>query len=865
MAASLDVGTDETTKTDVDVVVVGAGFAGLYLLHRLRQMGFDATVLESAADVGGTWYWNRYPGARCDIESIDYSYSFDPELETDWQWSEKYATQPEILQYINHVADRYDLRRDIQFNTKVDHATWDHDRSQWKVATSNGSTTTCRFYVMATGCLSVPKDLDIKGAARFAGESYFTNKWPHEPVEFAGKRVGVIGTGSSGVQAIPLIAEQASQLTVFQRTPNFSMPAHNGPVTAAKQEAFNADRDTYRHNARRSRAGVPMEPATEGALSVSADERQARYEAVWATGSLLGPGGTFNDLMINEASNDTIAEFIRNKIRSVVDDPQTAELLCPYDHPYGTKRPCLDTNYYQTYNQPHVSLVDLGATPIDTITETGIQTTDDQYELDVIVFATGFDAMTGAIVAVDITGRDGLSLADKWADGPSTYLGVTVNGFPNLFTVTGPGSPSVLSNMMVSIEQHVEWITDTIKYLTDNGFTTIEATPTAETAWVQHNNDTGAITLLPKTKSWYMGANVPGKPQVFLPYIGGVDAYRATCDEVVERGYLGFELAGGGHHQLNDGIIRSLQPDVAALLDMMIELDLPPLESMTAQEARQFSVAMAAQRPSGPEVSEIVDGTYPAGDGEMAYRMYRPHQDGPRPIIAYFHGGGWVLGSAESDDPFCRDLCVRTGAIVISLDYRHAPEHRFPAAADDAIAALGWVAENAEALGAIPGQIAVCGWSAGGNLATVAAMAARDGDGPEICGQVLVTPVTDWAMDRPSMSDNAEGYVLTRSLMEWFWDHYAEPADRRDPKASPLRAADLSNMPPTLVVAAEFDPLRDEGVAYAEALADAGVDARSVVQRGHIHTSLTAVDVIISGATVRAEIAQQFKQMFSRQ
>jgi cation diffusion facilitator CzcD-associated flavoprotein CzcO/acetyl esterase/lipase len=858
MASGNGSGNGATSTEEFDVVVVGAGFAGLYLLHRLRNMGYSTVVLESAGGVGGTWYWNRYPGARCDIMTIDYSYSFDPELEKEWTWSEKYAAQPEILAYANFVTDRYDLRKDIRFDTKVEQATWDEATNRWHVRTDTGDQLTCQFYVMATGCLSVPKEVDIEGMARFHGQSYFTNRWPHEGVDFTGLRVGVIGTGSSGVQSIPLIAEQAAQLTVFQRTPNYSRPALNGPVPQEKVEKFNADRDAYRHEAKYSLAGVPV-PVTEvSALQVSEEERRAVYEAAWNSGDLIPV--TFADMLTSAEANETYCEFIREKIRSIVTDPETAETLCPKGYYYGTKRPCIDTNYFETFNLPHVRLVDLRKTPITTITETGIDTSAESFEFDAIVFATGFDAMTGAIVAVDIEGRDGLSLKQKWADGPLTYLGLTTVGFPNLFLVTGPGSPSVLSNMMVSIEQHVEFVSDTIAALRKQGFETIEPTPTAEAGWVQHVNDCGDITLFPKADSWYMGANVPGKPRVFLPYIGGVDRYRVACEEVVEQGYLGFTLRGPSGEQTNDGVIRRVQPDVTIVLELMEGLGLPPVETMSPEEARAFFEAGAEQRPPGPEVGEIVDGTYPGAAGPLGYRLYRPASEGPHPVTVYYHGGGWVLGSADSDDPFCRDLCVRSDSIIVSVDYRHAPEHRFPAPVDDALSALQWVAEHVESLGGRPGPVAVAGWSAGANLAAVVSQLARDAGGPAIAGQLLLTPVTDSDLHRyPSYEENAERYVLTRNLMEWFFDHYVDPADRNDPRVAPLRAADLSSLPPATVITCEFDPLRDEGAAYAQALAAAGNEVQHISGRGHTHTSLTMVDIIISSVPYREQMAQALR------
>lgn len=848
---------------DVDVVVVGAGFAGLYLLHKLRGFGFSAKGFETGDDVGGTWYWNRYPGARCDIQSTDYSYSFDPELEKEWTWSEKYAAQPEILRYVDHVATKYDLRRDIRFSTSIESAAWDEDNHRWQLTTSQGDTVLARHYVMATGCLSQPKQIDIEGAENFKGEVYSTSRWPHEGVDMTGKRVAVIGTGSSAIQSIPIIAEQCLSMTVFQRTPNFAIPAGNGQTPEWKIAAYKGREAEYREEARWSGAGVPREQATDMAYLATEEERQRRYEKVWTDGELVGAGSSFADLLTNEVSNKTFVDFLHGKIRSIVDDPETAEKLCPTDHPVGSKRICLASGYYETFNKPNVDLVDLRQSPISEISETGITTKDGSEEFDVIVYATGFDAMTGAIVAVDIRGRDGLTLAEKWADGPKTYLGLTVAGFPNFFTITGPGSPSVLSNMMVSIEQHVEWISECLVDLRDQSVSSIEAAPEAEASWVQYVNNAANITLFPQANSWYMGANVPGKPRVFLPFVGGVGHYRKACNEVRERDYLGFirrDKSGGVGHAA--GVIRPLQPDVTVVLDFMAELGLPPLESLGAEGARAFSEAANEQRPPGPEIGEVIDGTYPGAEGELNYRLYRPPTEGPHPLVVYFHGGGWVLGSHDSDDPFCRDLCLQSDAVILSMDYRHAPEARFPAPVEDAVAALEWAAENAESLGAEPGRLAVAGWSAGANLAAVVCQVIRDKNGPEILGQLLVTPVTDHNPSSPSLAENAEGFVLTKSLMDWFWDQYADRSDRTDPRAAPLRG-NLENLPKAHVVTCQFDPLRDEGSAYAKALDAAGNDVAHHNVRGHIHTSLHAVGAIISGGPVRTEMAAAVQGFFA--
>jgi len=847
---------------DVDVAVVGAGFAGLYLLYSLRRMGFSTRVLEAAGDVGGTWYWNRYPGARCDIPTTDYTYSFDPDLEKAWTWSEKYATQPEILRYAQFVAERYDLRRDIDFDTRVVAARWDAAAERWHVRTDTGHDIRCRYCVMASGCLSLPKAPDIPGAERFKGEVFFTSRWPHEGVDFSGKRVAVIGTGSSGIQSIPIIARQASRLTVFQRTPNFSIPAGNGPVRPERRAPLEADREAYRQQAKWSRAGVPNERTQIYGRYSPPQVHRERFEAAWQSGELIPMLAVFADQILFRDANAIVAGMVHEKIRDVVQDPQVAELLSPRDHPFGTKRPCLDTGYYATFNLPHVRLVDLRRHPIETLTETGITLADESMAFDAIVYATGFDAMTGAIVSVDITGRDGITLKQKWAHGPQTYLGLMTAGFPNLFTITGPGSPSVLSNMMVSIEQHVDWVADCLARLRADGMSTIEPTGTAEAGWMTHVNDCADITLYPTADSWYMGANVPGKPRGFLPYVGGVDAYRGACDEVVACDYLGFRRSGANGTRCTDGVVRRLQPDVAMLLQMMAQMNLPSFDSLPVAQARDLLLQLSAARPPGPAVGDTVDGSLPGAAGPLAYRLYRPVGPGPHPVVVYFHGGGWVLGSHDSDDPLCRDLCRRSGALIVSVNYRHAPEARFPAAADDGLAAVCWVAAHAAELGGMPGALAVAGWSAGANIAAVTCQQARDHGGPAISGQLLLAPVTDCGMSTPSYEANAEGYVLTASLMKWFWDQYADPAERAHPKASPLRAADLAKLPAAFVVTCQFDPLRDEGEAYARALAAAGTPARSITARGHTHSSLTMVDVVVSGEPVRREMADALRGFF---
>jgi cation diffusion facilitator CzcD-associated flavoprotein CzcO len=546
-----DVTTDLQPRTDMaitspeidfDAVIVGAGMSGLYMLHLLRGLGFSARVYETGDDVGGTWYWNRYPGARCDIESLAYSYSFSEELQQEWHWTQRYAGQPEILRYVNHVADRFDLRRDIQFNTFITAAHYDEATNRWLVSTDKDELVSCRFFILAVGCLSTAQVPAIPGLESFRGRWYHTGHWPHEGVDFSGQRVGIIGTGASGIQSIPVIAQQAAHLYVFQRTPNFAFPARNIPLDPEEERRVKASYAQIRQAERESNSGFIVERGEQSALEVTPEERERQFAKRWERGG-FGMTSAFSDLMSNEAANQTAADYVRARIREIVHDPAVAELLSPKDHPIGTKRLPLDTDYYETFNRDNVTLIDIRSTPIDAITPAGLRTRDAEYTLDSIVFATGFDAMTGPIFAIDIRGRDGCALKEKWEAGPRTYLGIASAGFPNLFMITGPGSPSVLSNMIVSIEQHVEWTADCLAYLREHGLNCIEPEIAAEDDWVAHVNEVANETLYPQANSWYMGANIPGKPRIFMPYVGGVGAYRKTCDEVAAEGYRGFTLS----------------------------------------------------------------------------------------------------------------------------------------------------------------------------------------------------------------------------------------------------------------------------------------------------------------------------------
>jgi len=532
---------DSASPTVFDVVVVGAGFSGLYALHRLRNdLGLRVVVFEAGTGVGGTWYWNRYPGCRCDVPSYAYSFSFSPELDQEWSWTEKCAAQPEIERYLNHVADRFDLRRDIRLETRVTGARYDEATGLWDVTTDDGGITHARWFVSGAGILSAGNVPPFKGRDTFAGESYFTGQWPHHPVDLAGKRVGVIGTGSTGIQVVPVVAEQAAHLTVFQRTANYSVPSRNGPMDPEFERALKAKYPEARAKERASPVGLHEDSPTRRALDVSPEERQRVYEAAWEAGGFRLLVSTFTDLVTNREANRTISEFIAGKIRQRVRDPQVAEKLIP-THPFGTKRPALDNGYFEAFNRDNVALVDLRDTPIVEITPRGIRTSDREHPLDVIIYATGFDGFSGSLVRMDIRGRGGRRLQDHWAEGPRTALGFGTHGFPNFFMVTGPQS-GVFFNVARNIEQHVDWIVDCIRYLRDHGHVAIEATPEGEARWNARVEAAANATLVPETDSWWVGANIPGKPRRILRFVGGAVAYQQACNEAAEKGYEGFEL-----------------------------------------------------------------------------------------------------------------------------------------------------------------------------------------------------------------------------------------------------------------------------------------------------------------------------------
>jgi cyclohexanone monooxygenase len=557
--------TAQSTREHVDVLVVGAGLSGLYILYCLRERGLSARAFEAGSGVGGTWYWNRYPGARVDVESVQYSYHFSDELAQEWKWTEKFAAQPELLRYVNYVADRFDLRRDVKFDTRVTSAIFDDETNQWTLETDKGDVATAPYCIMATGSLSTPYRPPFPGLDDFHGDWYHTAMWPHEEVDFSGKRVGIVGTGSTGIQAIPVVAEQAKHLTVFQRTPNYTAPARNRPLAADEQSEFTAEHDKWREEVKQTFAAMTGFPLpTKYPYEDTPEQRRAYLETRWEEGgmpqSLLA---SYKGVNVDEQANRMIADFVRDKIREIVKDPEVAKILCPPDDlPIGSKRPPIDTDYYDTFNRDNVTLVDVKKAPIERVTRDGIQTQDAHYELDAIIFATGFDAMTGTLLAIDIEVRDGDSLKNRWSDGPVTYLGLMVAGLPNLFMINGPGSPSVKANMIVALEQHVDWLMGLLDHLREAGLNRVEATDQAQSAWVEHAREVAEATLMPRADSWYVGANIPGKKRVYMPYFGGFDRYSALCDEIAADGYRGFRLSRQGDGRDPSGQRADLGTDV---------------------------------------------------------------------------------------------------------------------------------------------------------------------------------------------------------------------------------------------------------------------------------------------------------------
>ncbi|HWH97651.1 MAG TPA: alpha/beta hydrolase fold domain-containing protein [Pseudolysinimonas sp.] len=822
---------------DFDAVIVGGGFGGLYAVHRLRNvLGLNVQAFEAGSGPGGTWYWNRYPGARCDIESYLYSYSFDEDLQREWRWSERFATQPEILAYLNHVADRFDLLKSFEFDTRVTSGVWDDDAKLWTVTTDTGRTVTARFLIGASGGLSQAKNDDIPGIGSFAGEVYHTSSWP-ESVDLTGKRVAVIGTGSTGIQIIPEIAKVASHLTVFQRTPNFACPLGNRPTTDEDWAEIQANYPAIREQAWNHIGGLANPQPLPSALAVDEKTRREVYDKFYPLGGFRMTMSTFGDLMIDKAANDTAADYIREKIRERVKDPEVARILTPGDdHPYGTKRAPFETNYYETFNRENVTIVDVKATPIETMTPAGLKTAAADYAFDVLILATGFDALTGSLIALNLVGRDGVPLSEAWADGPRSYLGLTVPGFPNFFTIVGPQSPSVLSNFPISIEEHINWVSDTITAVREQGARSIEAHPDSAELWTEMVRGVAEGTLFPQAKSsWYMGANIPGKPRRVLLFLGGIPLYRAMCAEVAAEHYGGFTI---------DGVtaplppLMELDPSMAGVVGAIMGGDPRRPEDLPLDELRAI-LGAGLPRASDPPVT-ATDVTYPGAAGELPARVYAPSapSEQPRPVLVFFHGGGWIGGSLEAVDGPCRTLAAELDAVVISPTYRLAPEHPFPAAIEDAIAALRWAAEAAPGFGGDPSRLAVGGESAGGTMAAILAQQARDAGGPALSAVAMVYSPIDPAARTASRSRYHNGPILTVGLLERMWTTYlGDRIDEGSPLADPSKATSLEGLPPTLAVTVGLDPSRDEAEDYIRALADAGVEAETVRVAGLTHAS----------------------------
>ncbi|MFV0457410.1 MAG: flavin-containing monooxygenase [Actinomycetales bacterium] len=811
-----------------DVIVIGAGFAGIYAIHSYRdRLGMSVQAFDAADDVGGTWYWNRYPGARVDIESVHYSYSFDPDLEQEWHWTEKFAAQPEILAYLNHCADRYDIRRSVQFGTRVVEVTWDDQADHWIVLTDRGERHTAQFFVSGAGTLSVPKKPDFPGVENFTGQVLLTGNWT-EDHDLTGRRVGLIGVGSSGIQAISEISKCASQLTVFQRTPNYATPIGNCPSDPRAEAEDKARYRDLREASRNHFLGVPYRDVQPSALTVSAEERASVYQDRWDRGGFRLFIDSFADVLLNKTANDTAADFIRDKIRQRVDDPATAELLCPTDYPYGTKRPPLETDYYEAYNRPTTTLVDVKTNPIAEVTRTGVRLADGtHHEFDVLVLATGFDACTGPLLAMNVTGRGGLALTDAWAQGPQTYLGLTVAGFPNLFIITGPQSPSVLYNMPLAIEDHVDLIGDLLSYMAGKGHRVVEATEQAQDQWVCETNALAEMTLLPEAATtWYMGANIPGKPRRVLVYLGGAPRYRAICDNVQRNDYRGFVFAQTTAELAESSSSPALDPSLMFLVEALRKQGFAGFRDAGVEGARAAVDGFTAMQSPTPEGVTVTEDAY--GDGpQQVLRIYRPDAEGALPMLIYVHGGGFVAGGLDVVAEPAADLAARTGCLVVTPTYRRAPEHVFPAAHDDIEAALAWVADHVEDHGGDPQQIVLAGDSAGGMLASSAAVAAI-GSGLRLSGLVLIYPwLSVNATETASRREFDAGYVIEGDDLEWFASTYLPRVDdRTDPRVS-LDLASLAGLPPTLIITNECDPLRDEAEDLAVRMRTSGVDAVS--------------------------------------
>ena len=838
---------------DVDVVIVGAGFAGLYATHRLGNLqGLSVQCFEAGHGPGGVWYWNRYPGARCDFESLYYSYTFDEDLQREWRWTERWAAQPEILAYLEHVADRFDLRRSYRFDTRVTSAIWDDDAKRWAVGADDGTITTARFFINATGSFEVTKKNDFPGQDDFRGTVLHTSQWPAGGVDLDGKRVAVVGTGSTGVQVIQTIASQVKELTVFQRTANFVCPLSNRPITDDEFQKAVAEFPRLRVEARSYLGGVPYPRATKSALTDTPEERRRVYGQYYGEGMRI-LASTYFDLMTNPTANATAAEYIRDRIRDRVIDPEVAELLCPTDHPYGGKRPPFEIGYYETFNLPHVKLVDARTTPIVRITERGIATTAMEYEFDVIVLATGFDIGAGALARMGVLGRGGRKLTDHWANGQRAYLGMATHGFPNLFHITGPQSVQAVYNNPLAAEDNVDFVAGLIAYMDGHNAVTTEATAVAEDRYDELVRGVADAMLFSKANTSLMGDNIPGKPRTPVSLFAGGPIYLAICSEVEATDYGGFSFDGNDR-----GVPSMIRLDASAMLVVsgLLNMGAKPLEDCSLEEARDAMESFKMMQLPVPCDVRIDDTLYPIEGGERTARLYRPAVDGSLPVVVLIHGGGFIGGSLDSWDEPCASLARRLGALVVSPDYRLAPEHPFPAATDDTVAVLRWAADHIADYGGDPKRIAVGGESAGANLAAVAAIRLRDEGGPRLRAQVLVTPPTDFLAETEARKVFAHAPILSTKVGERMGALYlGDPGNATSAWAAPAQASDLSGLPPALVITMEVDPLRDEGEDYARALSAAGVPTVCHRFNGLFHATFSLSGAIPRAAEIQNAIA----------
>lgn len=847
-----------TLSNNHDVIVIGAGFSGLYAVHKFRDdLGLSVQAFEAADSVGGVWWWNRYPGARCDAPSVFYSYSFSDELARGWQWSEAFASQTEILRYLDYVADTLDVRKSFTFNTRVISTIWDDDVELWTVTTDTGESHTARFIASASGNLSIPKGAEeFPGMDDFAGDVYFTSNWPAAPVDLAGKRVGVIGTGSTGIQVITEISKTVGELTVFQRTANFAAPSRNEAVAPDRQRWLADNHRLVREGDRATFFGLRIdEPPLPSSLAVSEQARRERYDKMYAKGGINFLGSTFADILTDEAANDLISDYLREKIRERVTDPRAAELLCPTDHPLGSKRICMEDGYFEVYNRPNVELVDVRSDPIVRITESGVQTAENDYPLDVIIMATGFDAFTAPLFGLGIEGRNGVKLSDQWKDGPEAFAGIAVNGFPNLFTLTGPTTPLALYNNAVAAEDHVGLAAGIVRYLLETGASTIEATSEAAGKWQGIADGLLESSLLPKANSWYLGANVPGKARATFVWVASGVLFWTLVADIVSHDYGGFAV---------DGNARAVPPllkldsSCARLLDAMLMAgaEQKPLRERDVEEYRAEVATLTSMLSAPPRDTpgmDVSDQMYPGPGGEQLIRLYIPQHETPLPVLVFYFGGGFVAGSVESMDSTLRALADDLGVIVAAPRYRLAPEHPFPAATDDAFAALLWVGENIDEFGGDATRIVVSGESSGGNLAAATALRTRDENGPDLAGQVLIMPVIDGEAKTRSRIEFAGGPILTADSIETMWSYYLGDGDNRSSRyLVPSRSASLEGLPPTLIVTGECDPLRDEGEEYGARLRSSGVSVTVRRLTGLVHGSFS-----LSGAIPRAQEATE--------